>query len=1091
MRPTADQASAPPRRGFLPRRPGGFVFSTGIKASLAVQWLCVLIVPLIGAGAAVASTLPPASLESPPAPGPGSPRFSGTPFIRSWSADDYGGAPVNWRVARHPRSGFVYLGNNFGVLEFDGASWRLLPLPSEGPARTIVITAQGEVWVGGYDEVCALRPNAQGELQAVNLLAALPPKDRSFGQLLHALATPDGVYLASAIRLLLFRPDGTAQSWPLNVRITGLWWQQGRLHASLGADGAAQLTPDGLQPISLPALTPPNSAHPAQANLRVLAARDEPDGSTLLLTSAGPVRWRGADTPLVSLPATDTDFFAANAATTATFLADGRLAFGFLNEGLALLAADGRLLTRIQRPHGLPSNRIEHIATDPEDGLWIAQRTGISRVQLDDSLATHQLAQGLNGSPRALCRFGGRLYIAHNEGAAWRDDLTGRISPLTGLNSGLNTFLPIGDRLFATGNALYEILPDHSVRTALAHQLTSLEPLPTHPGYFVGGSTSGLWLFQFIDGNWTQVGRITGVPEGISSIYADPAGAVWCVPYGGNGAWRLDFGPTPTVETRVTYFDTSHGLPPVRRRDEMRFSRLSGQLIATTGQWVRRFDEPTGRFVPVVTDTTPSGPLAITSSAAGDTWWFIGAPEAHLVRVTSFAQDRITTERVPGGPLSDLIANSIYHDDATDTIWIAGQGALLSADLRWRPVSTTPPLRVFIRRVSTANGEILYANSGLRAEAPSLPKLDHRKNALRFTFAAPTQLIDYRGRSGTLYRTRLDGLEATWTPWTPASTREFTNLPYRELVLHVQARDLSDRISPETTLTFSLLPPWWLNNWAVLGYAVTGALIFFGFVRLRTRALLRRAAELGAVVNERTAELAARNRELARLHKLELTEKTAARLGEEKAQLEMLRYQLNPHFLYNALGSIRSLIHTRPDEADEMTTQLADFCRMTLTRGEGEGGTLASELRMISSYLDMERTRWRELLRTRIDATPDTLTLRVPPFLLLPLVENAIKYGTRTSAETVEVVITVRRVAPNGVHLEVANTGQWVEPTGTRTPFSTGIGLENLRQRLQRYFPGAHEFTIQATGGWVRATVRITSTENFKPSVEHAQGPAY
>ncbi|CAM3062280.1 7TM diverse intracellular signaling domain-containing protein [Rariglobus hedericola] len=200
----------------------------------------------------------------------------------------------------------------------------------------------------------------------------------------------------------------------------------------------------------------------------------------------------------------------------------------------------------------------------------------------------------------------------------------------------------------------------------------------------------------------------------------------------------------------------------------------------------------------------------------------------------------------------------------------------------------------------------------------------------------------------------------------------------------------------------------------------------------------------------------------------------ASKLAEESARLETLRYQLNPHFLYNVLGSIRSLVHTRPAAADEMTIQLADFCRQTLTRDAATTGTLGDELKLISTYLDMERTRWRERLQTRIDAEPATLVVQVPPFLLLPLVENAIKYGTRTSEETVEVVITVLLVDAHNLVIEVANTGHWVGTPALGEPTSTGIGLTNLRQRLARYYPDRHQFTTGESNGWVRVSLRLT-----------------
>jgi hypothetical protein len=944
------------------------------------------------------------------------------------------------------------------------------------------------VWVGGYDEICRLQPDHRGKLHAVSVLDRLPVEERSFGQVMHALSTPDGIYFASSVRLILFRPDGTTHSWPLDVRINGLWWQDDALHASLGTDGAARLTSTGLQTVAPP---PAGDAQLSPASFAVLNFRKETDGSLLLLTSRGIFRWEGGDAPIEPIAPESRSFFEDRRATTAAFLPDGRIAFGFINVGLAIFDATGRLTSQVTRANGLPSNRLEHITNDLEGGLWIAQRSGISRVQIDDRFAVHGLAQGIPGSPRTLHRFGHRLYIAHNEGAAWRDDSTGQVNRITGLQEGLNTFLEVGDRLFATGTGIYELKADDTVQLMLPHALTSLEAMPKYPGWFIGSNPSGAWLFQFDGKQWKESGRITAISEGISSLYVDAQGDVWCSPYSGRGAWRLRFDQSPSPDVPGIFLSEKEGLPSVRRRDRLQFCEFEGELFATTGQWARRFDPTTQRFAPISSEFNDAGPVAHATSSDGRLWWFLSPPQAQLVEIVRGAHGRITQKPVLGGPVTDIIANRIYYDAITDNIWIASQGALLSADLSWTP--STPPLRlrVIIRRLATPDGEVLYSGAHPRNLSHQLDPLPPSQNALNFSFAAPTHVIDYRGRNGTLYRTRLEGMETQWTDWSPQATRTFTNLPYRNLKFHVQARNLAGVISEETSLAFTLQSPWWLSNWAILGYAATGALIFYGFVRLRTRALLRRAAELSAVVGQRTEELATRNRELARLHKLEFNEKTAAKLGEEKAQLEMLRYQLNPHFLYNALGSIRSLIHTRPDEADQMTTQLADFCRMTLTRGDGEGGTLASELRMISSYLDMERTRWRELLRTKIDAAPDTLTLRVPPFLLLPLVENAIKYGTRTSIESVEVIITVRRLDTSGVFLEVANTGRWVEPTGTRTPFSTGIGLDNLRQRLQRYFPGAHEFHINTAGDWVRVSLKISSTAHFKPTLEHAQGTAY
>ncbi len=89
-----------------------------------------------------------------------SPRTTGSPFLHAWRSEDYGASPVNWRIEQHPTTGYIYATNNLGVLEFDGATWRLIPLPHGGAARALVIDPAGTIWVGGVGELATLAPTA-------------------------------------------------------------------------------------------------------------------------------------------------------------------------------------------------------------------------------------------------------------------------------------------------------------------------------------------------------------------------------------------------------------------------------------------------------------------------------------------------------------------------------------------------------------------------------------------------------------------------------------------------------------------------------------------------------------------------------------------------------------------------------------------------------------------------------------------------------------------------------------------------------------------------------------------------------------------
>ncbi len=1007
------------------------------------------------------------------APALPNPRFTGAPFLTTWSAEDYGGAPINYHLVQHPQTGFIYVANSFGVLEFDGAAWRLFRFHNGGVTPIVVIDSHGTVWFGGSNEVAALRPDARGELQSVDLTNHLPAAERIFGRLYLGTAAPDGIYFASPSRLVFFGHDGSARSWATGAtNINGLHWFNGALHMSLGSRGLAVLEGGAIVPVA----AAPRSPNPAIADtLRLLAARPAPDGrGWLFLTNIGPLRWPARGSPLEPISTGAAAEFARESATTAAFLPDGRLAFAFPRRGLLILDASGARSGLLNASHGLPGGRIDHLATDNQGGLWLARLNGLARLQIDSRFAVH----GAFDATRALLRHGSRLYIAHYVGVGWRDDATGRFQDVPGLPAGLKSLISVGGRVFGTGQFLYEITPDDRAVVALRQSFNGLTALRHSPGYFAGASVTGLRLLRFDGHHWHDEGLVPSAPGSVRAVLEDREGWLWAFGYPGSGAWRVDFRRGAQVGAAAEFFDSGRSLP---RGTAFPFINLGDEIRAMRDHPTADSDRAADRWA---TDADiaeePVHHGISTVEAERDRWSILDAsPHLTMHRRTSPVATSQPPPAVHTGPLRTVFAKTLYADAATHTVWLGGN-ALVSIDPSWRPAQPPAPFHAAVRRVATAAGELLWANSAsesgsLHAQLSTLPS---SQNSLRFTFAAPGFAPDHRGAIRTVYRTRLAGLEDTWSNWSATPWREFTALPYRDFVFHVQARDIEDRDSTPGTLAFTIVPPWWLGRPAFAGYVALSLLAIAGVFRLRTRALQRRNTQLEALVAARTSELSAQNLELARLNRLELDEKISARLAEEKARLEVLRYQLNPHFLFNSLNSIYTLVwsHSRP--AGDLVRRLAEFCRMTLTRGPSETATLAEEFTMLRAYLDLERSRWQEQLQVEITLAPAAESLRLPPFLLLPLVENAIKYGGHTSPDLLRIRVTARREPDDSTVIEVANSGTWVEPGTAPEVSSTNIGLENLRERLARHFPGRHTFTTTAQDGWVvaRLTLSLSSS---------------
>lgn len=200
----------------------------------------------------------------------------------------------------------------------------------------------------------------------------------------------------------------------------------------------------------------------------------------------------------------------------------------------------------------------------------------------------------------------------------------------------------------------------------------------------------------------------------------------------------------------------------------------------------------------------------------------------------------------------------------------------------------------------------------------------------------------------------------------------------------------------------------------------------------------------------------------------------AERLLSE-AELRMLRFQLNPHFLFNALNSVNALIEDHPESATKMVCLLADFCRATLLVPDDGLATVESETGLLRQYLAIERMRWQDALDVDVDVENGLGDIRIPVFTLQPLAENAIKYGQLSGSDPLE--IRVRIIRQNGgMRIEVANTGRWFDPAD-RPQASAGVGLANLKNRLEHVFGKDAILETEASAGWVCVRILLTNIE--------------
>jgi LytS/YehU family sensor histidine kinase len=192
-----------------------------------------------------------------------------------------------------------------------------------------------------------------------------------------------------------------------------------------------------------------------------------------------------------------------------------------------------------------------------------------------------------------------------------------------------------------------------------------------------------------------------------------------------------------------------------------------------------------------------------------------------------------------------------------------------------------------------------------------------------------------------------------------------------------------------------------------------------------------------------------------------------------RTHLQLLRMQLQPHFLFNTLNTVAELVHTDPDMADQMITRLGRLLRLSLDHAGHQVVPLRQEIEFLRMYVEIEQVRFQDRLEIVWDLAPDTLDAAVPTLLWHPALENAIRHGVTPLAGRGRIVILSYRDGEDLV-LEIRDNGRGLPPGGVQRE---GVGLRNIRERVVQLYGSRARFTLDpAVGGGTVAVLRLPFT---------------
>ncbi|GAA4314076.1 ligand-binding sensor domain-containing protein [Nibribacter koreensis] len=794
--------------------------------------------------------------------------FFGNPVIRNFKPEEFKGGIQSWGIVQDDRE-VLYVANNFGLLEFDGATWNIYPVKAGTKVRSIYVGKQGRVYVGSQGDFGYFETNKAGILTYKSLANKLPVKDSNFDEVWRIYEQSGHVYFFTFKNIYKYTPGQKVEvihtsgplefSFQANKNLYTLAWDLG---LCLLENNRLKLLPGG--------------EFFAQKQIASILPYDK-DRLLIVTIKEGLYLYDGQRVlPFNLQKATACQDLVIN---QAVLLKDGNFALATQNKGLVVIDNQGKLVLNTAVQDGLLDNTIHTLYQDTQDNLWLGLNNGLAMVELSSPFSKLDGTLGLSGTGYAAMQQGNSLFVGTNSGLY-----------VTSLGAGKKQFTLVpnstgqvyhldhiaGQLLMAHHNGPFLIKDNKAQLIYPEGGAWEFVQVPNQPNRLVYGSYYGLRLLSSSPEGLQLLQKFKGLDESSRVLEFDRDGDLWMA-HGYKGIFRITFDARYEKIVKVQFYNSKNGFPS----DQLiNMEKINNELIFPAMQGVYKFNKATNRFVLDKAYTSLFGPEEHVIEMEEDV-------QGNIYFISNQRVGKITFTKFGKPLLEDKLFRNIreqLNDDLSYIQILDLNNVLFGAKEGFIHYNAAKPKRLapFQTRlahvIGTAGEKDSLLLTGRLLDKAEEPEWKYGFNSLRFVYASSF----YEQPEKTQYQYYLENFDGGWSTWTPKTEKEYTNLPEGTYIFRVRARNVYGTISEAQPFEFVIRPPFYRSSWAFLFYALLGGLLI-GAVALQVDRRFKK--EKRRLILDKERKLGQKEIEIREI--TNQSEQEIDRLRDEKLQAEI------------------------------------------------------------------------------------------------------------------------------------------------------------------------------------------------------------